>query len=52
MLDRLGVLGLLAALVVVGCVFAAVFQKSLVAVIVAIAAAIYVAARIFRSGDA
>ena len=48
MVDRLGLPGTVAALVAVGALCAAVFQKSTLALIVAIPAAIYVAVRIVR----
>jgi hypothetical protein len=52
MVDRLGLPGTVAALVAVGALCAAVFQKSTLALIVAIPAAIYVAVRIVRPSGA
>ena len=48
MFNRLGLPGTLAALVLVACVVAALFQKSVVAMVVAVPAAIYVGLRLFR----
>jgi hypothetical protein len=52
MFDRLGVPGLMAGLVLVGCVFAAAYQGSVVAAVAGAVAAIYVAIRLFRPADA
>ena len=51
MLARLGGLGILALLFLVGCVGAAILQRSIVAWIVAVPAAIFVCTRLFRSSD-
>jgi hypothetical protein len=52
MFDRLGPLGTLAALVVVGAGLAAYFQKSTIALVFALVAAGYVAMCYFRTADA
>jgi len=52
MLSRLGLLGIGAAVMAVACVGAAIFQGSVLAMIAAVPAGIYVAVRLFRSSDA
>jgi len=52
MFDRLGVPGLLAGLILVGCVCAAVYQGSVVAIVVGAVAAVYMAVRLVRTADA
>ena len=52
MFDRLGPAGLFAVLVFVGGLVAAVWQRSIIAGVVAVAAAIFVVTQFFRRGDA
>jgi len=52
MFSRLQFPGIVAALMVIGCVGAAVFQGSTVAIVLAVPAAIYVAVLLFRPGCA
>jgi len=52
MLNRLGPLGILAFLVFVGCLVAAYTQRSVVALVVAGVAGIFMLTRLLRSADA
>jgi len=52
MFDRLGVPGVLAGLFLIGCVCAAAYKGSVVAIVAGIVAAIYLAIRLFRPADA
>jgi hypothetical protein len=52
MIGRLGIPGTLAALVFVGCVAAAIFQGSMVAIFVAVPAGIFTGVRFFYAEGA
>jgi len=52
MMDRLGGIGMVALLFVVGCVVAAWYKNSLIPAVIAVPGLIFVLVRLFRPGDA